>query len=134
MTRQPLKEPAVGGQEKTQSDQQSGIELDERRRGYGLSSIVGQRQAVERLRALLAFHAEHGRVPGHILLVGGDGIGKHTMARAFAAELGSRIVETEAPGLKSTGDITGVLTNLGDDDVLIFSSIGTVRRDAVKDR
>jgi Holliday junction resolvasome RuvABC ATP-dependent DNA helicase subunit len=127
MPRERLRDSLMTGQASTQGDQRSGMEPGERRKRYGLSSIVGQRQPVERLRALVEFHSAHGRLPGHILLVGGDGMGKHTLARALAAELGSTVKEAEAGALKRGGDVVGPLADLGENGIFIVSNVGALR-------
>jgi Holliday junction resolvasome RuvABC ATP-dependent DNA helicase subunit len=51
------------------------------------SEIVGQNDLITRLRSFADFYVSKGNVPGHILLVGGTGMGEYPIASAFANEL-----------------------------------------------
>jgi hypothetical protein len=61
--------------------------------------------------------------PGHILFVGPDGMGKQTIARAFAAEYCGSLIETSAAALTRVGDLLGVLTNLAEGDAVLIADI-----------
>ena len=67
---------------------------------HGLSGIVGQEPLVKRLREFAGVYLERGGVPDHILLVGSEGMGKRTIAVAFAEELGAHLTLASAAMLE----------------------------------
>jgi Holliday junction resolvasome RuvABC ATP-dependent DNA helicase subunit len=93
------------------------------------SQIVGQQEPIARMKNFAALYAGSGAVaPGHILITGEDGMGKRTLARAFVWEQGVKVLLTEALTLKQSGDLIGILTNLGERDVLVISNVGRLSR------
>lgn len=87
-----------------------------------LSDVIGQSEAVRRLKAL-ADRSRNGN-PVHFLLIGPDGNGRRTLARAFAREIGTNLVEVSASAAVKTGaDFMGILTNLAQGDVLLIYEI-----------
>jgi Holliday junction resolvasome RuvABC ATP-dependent DNA helicase subunit len=95
------------------------------RQSHGLACVIGQGGAIQRLKEFAALYSHSGRVPAHVLFTGIEGIGKRTLARAFASEYCAKLVEADARGLARTGDLMGILTNLGEGDALL---IGDVQR------
>lgn len=93
------------------------------RASRGFAGIIGQGGAIRRLKELAALYSQTGRPPGHVLLTGVDGIGKRTIARAFAGEFGWKWVEADARTLARTGDIIPILTNLGESDVFLLRDV-----------
>jgi len=88
-----------------------------------LDHFLGQRQVVEQLRvALAAYWADRaaGRPVafGGILMSGPPGVGKTTIARILAAELGGTLKETLGQALGLFEDIYAVLLEANDDTVL----------------
>jgi Holliday junction resolvasome RuvABC ATP-dependent DNA helicase subunit len=99
------------------------------RQSHGLASVTGQQDAIRRLRAFVTLHsAQKGGTLGHILLTGPEGMGKRTLARALAVEYCGALVEADAKALQRTGDLMGILTNLGESDALIITSIERMPR------
>jgi len=96
------------------------------------SQIVGKQEPIARMKKFAAFYASSGAAPGHILITDEDGMGKRTLARAFVAEQGRKVIITEARALKETSDLMGILTNLGERDVLIVSNLGKIARSLVE--
>jgi len=56
----------------------------------------------------------------HVLLYGGSGLGKTTLAHVMAKEMGVNIKITSGPAIEKVGDLASVLTNLADGDVLFI--------------
>jgi Holliday junction resolvasome RuvABC ATP-dependent DNA helicase subunit len=79
---------------------------------HGLGKIIGQTAIVSRLRALKDFFAEKQAPPGHFLLIGPDGMGKRTIALAFAEEFGSTVKVALGRSMERKGDLTAILTSL----------------------
>jgi Holliday junction DNA helicase RuvB len=59
----------------------------------------------------------------HVLLHGPPGLGKTTLANIIANELGVGFKVTSGPVLDKPGDLAGLLTNLGEGDVLFIDEI-----------
>jgi len=98
------------------------------RASRGFAGIIGQKQSNDRLTAFATLHAANGTVPGHFLITGDNGLGKRTIARAFAAERSVSLVDCEAGSLTNLGDILGIVTNLAAGDVLILKNVEGLHR------
>jgi len=83
------------------------------------SELVGQTQAVSRLKAAIASaQAEHRRLD-HVLLASGlPGVGKSTLARLVAGEMGVGFCEVSGP--VSVDEARRVLRGMEDRDVLFW--------------
>jgi Holliday junction DNA helicase RuvB len=90
---------------------------------------VGQTTVVENLRIAIDA-AKHRNEPlEHVLFFGPPGLGKTTLAQLIARELGGHFTQTSGPTLEKPKDLVGILTQLGDGDVVFIDEIhrlGTV--------
>jgi Holliday junction DNA helicase RuvB len=93
-----------------------------------LSDIVGQAQAVQRLKPLVELSRGRGEPLPHILLIGAEGMGKRTLAAVLANEMEANMVTTAGPSLERGADLMGVLTNLAERDVLFIDEINGLPR------
>ncbi len=93
-----------------------------------LSDIVGQTQAVQRLKPLVELSRERGQPLPHILLVGAEGTGKRTLAAALANEMGASLVASAGRSIQSGAELVGVLTNLAERDVFFIDEIHQLPR------
>ena len=93
-----------------------------------LSDIIGQAEVIERLRQFGDFFASRAGTPGHILLIGEDGMGKRTIANAFANELEVDFQQVDASRLTIVGDLTAMLTNIRGGQVLLVEHIELLKR------
>ena len=88
-----------------------------------LEQYVGQRKIVEKLSIALQAARQRTESAEHTLLFGPPGLGKTTLAHIIANFMGAKIVTTSGPALERTGDLMGILTNLGEGDVLFIDEI-----------
>jgi Holliday junction DNA helicase RuvB len=64
-----------------------------------------------------------GEPPDHLLFYGPPGLGKTTLARIVAAELGVNLRSSSGPAIARPGDLAGILTTLQDGDVLFIDEM-----------
>jgi Holliday junction DNA helicase RuvB len=97
--------------------------------GPRLKDIVGQEQAVARLRAFAQLHESSGTAPGHILLIAPEGMGQLLVAAAFAGEFGANsMAMVKCPELEIQGDFTALFTNLRERQFLLMSDVHFLRK------
>lgn len=97
--------------------------MEENVRPQTLDSFIGQDELRANLRVFLGAARERGKALDHTLFYGNPGLGKTTLARIMAAELGVNIVCTSGPVLERSGDLAAILTNLGHNDILFVDEI-----------
>ena len=88
-----------------------------------LDEYIGQKKVVEKLSIALQAALKRGEALEHILFFGPPGLGKTTLAYIIAHAMGAKITVTSGPALERTGDLMGILTNLGERDVLFIDEI-----------
>lgn len=97
-------------------------------RPQALAEFVGQDNARERLEVLIGAAKQRNEPLGHCLFSGPPGLGKTTLANILAKAMGSNLVTVAAPILEKTGDLAGILTTLGQGDVLFIDELHRLNR------
>ncbi len=88
-----------------------------------LAEFIGQGKMKENLAVAIEAARSRGEALDHVLLHGPPGLGKTTLANIIANELGVVFQSTAAPALAIKGDLTAVVTNLQEKQVLFIDEI-----------
>src|ERR1700723_1810956 len=88
-----------------------------------LAEFIGQEKAKEQLAIALEAAKSRGEALDHVLLFGPPGLGKTTLATIIANELEVGYQQTSGPALQIQGDLTAILTNLREKQVLFLDEI-----------
>ena len=95
-----------------------------------LDEFVGQTSVHTALRITVDAARARNEPLDHLLLYGPPGLGKTTLARIVARELGVNLRPTSGPAIQRAGDIAAILTTMQQHDVLFIDEIHRVPRAA----
>ena len=102
--------------------------LDAALRPERFSDFIGQDSIKENLGVFVEAARRRGEALDHILFCGPPGLGKTTLSRILANELGVGILTTSGPVLEKKGDLAGNLTNLAEREILFIDEIHRLNR------
>ena len=102
--------------------------LDATLRPEHFADFIGQDAIKENLGVFVEAARRRGEALDHILFCGPPGLGKTTLSRILANELGVGILTTSGPVLEKKGDLAGNLTNLAEREILFIDEIHRLNR------
>ncbi|MBI3476634.1 MAG: Holliday junction branch migration DNA helicase RuvB [Acidobacteria bacterium] len=88
-----------------------------------LNEFIGQSKVKENLAVAIEATRSRGEALDHVLLYGPPGLGKTTLANIIANELAVPFQQTSGPTLQIKGDLTAILTNMRDRQVLFIDEV-----------
>jgi len=88
-----------------------------------LREFIGQNKIKENLSVAVEAARSRGEALDHVLLYGPPGLGKTTLATIIANEMGVPYQQTSGPALEIKGDLTAILTNLRDKQVMFIDEV-----------
>ena len=97
-------------------------------RPRSLDEFVGQEKLKENLRIFVEAAKRRGEPLDHMLLAGPPGLGKTSLCRILASEMGVNIHPTSGPTLERAGDMAAILTSLEEGDFLFIDEIHRLNR------
>ena len=102
-------------------DDDASFELKLRPRRLG--EFIGQNKVKENLAVAIEAARSRGEALDHVLLYGPPGLGKTTLATIIANEMEVEYQQTSGPVLQIKGDLTAILTNVREKQVLFFDEV-----------
>ena len=97
-------------------------------RPRSLDEFIGQEALKENLRIFVEAAKRRGEALDHMLLAGPPGLGKTSLCRILAGEMGVSIQITSGPTLERAGDMAAILTSLEVGDFLFIDEIHRLNR------
>ncbi len=98
-------------------------EFENKIRPQLIDDFSGQPGLVENIKIFIKAANMRGEALDHVLFHGPPGLGKTTLSRIVANELGVNIKETSGPVIEKPADLAGLLTSLEPRDVLFIDEI-----------
>ena len=93
-----------------------------------LGEFVGQEELKQNLKIFVEAAKRRGEALDHMLLAGPPGLGKTSLCRILAGEMGVDIQITSGPSLERAGDMAAILTQLEEGDFLFIDEIHRLNR------
>jgi holliday junction DNA helicase RuvB len=98
--------------------------LDSTLRPKSWDEYIGQDKVKENIKVIVGASRKRKEVCcEHLLLCGGSGLGKTTLAHLIAREINSKIRITSGPAIERPGDLAALLTSLSPGEVFFIDEI-----------
>lgn len=98
-------------------------QFDDQIRPQRLDDFPGQEAVKAKLRIAIAAAKQRNEPLDHLLLSGPPGLGKTTLARIIANEMGVQIRQSSGPVIERQADLSAILTSLDAFDVFFIDEI-----------
>ncbi|MCD8019058.1 MAG: Holliday junction branch migration DNA helicase RuvB [Clostridiales bacterium] len=93
-----------------------------------LKEYIGQEKVKKNLKIFIDAAKMRGEPLDHVLLYGPPGLGKTTLARIIAYDMGTTLKSVSGPAIEHPGEMLGVINKLSNGDVLFIDEIHRLDR------
>lgn len=104
------------------------VKIENHLRPQLLKDYIGQQKVKETLSIYIEAARQREEPLDHVLFYGPPGLGKTTLARIIANEMGVKMKVTSGPAIEKPGEIAAILNNLSEGDVLFIDEIHRLNR------
>jgi len=81
---------------------------------------IGQKKTKRNLGIIIEAARKRGESIDHLLIYGQPGLGKTTLAKLIAGEMGTTMKTASGPTIEKTGDLVAILSNLEESEILFI--------------
>ncbi len=97
-----------------------------------LADFVGQEKIISNIKNRINFSKSNKQPFPNIILSGQTEMGKNTLAKAIADELGVSAISFPTAEIIKVGDLASILTNLSPGDILVVDNISDIKKDIAR--